>query len=481
MVIAFFIINVTASRKNKQSFAYAVYLAAMFLLLVAALLYFTKFANYRFPVRFDYVLYLFMSTIRLSVADISIIYNLGMVCIMIANLIVVAQQCRLSAKKIAVLFLPAVFYFIFNLPETYRELYLYQNKFGLEKFVKILRYSVEILVYVYMAAPLTVLCKKFKETRLVKKKKNIFLNICMLAVMDFFITGFFFLGVFSPISNINISLFKLPSESIGINNFTLIPLSVLAALTIAMFFAIMSAPRVYTAFAKQKIIDRNMRHFNKSNYMLPHTYKNKFVLINKLAKLATDYGDDVPENVRDIVTRIADISEEAYTNIEKVFSAMKPITLIEGDVDIAECVNDAVKSAAVPSSIKLEIANDVPENTLISADKEHLCESLLNIILNCIDALDGRDEPTIRIHLYECEKHLFIEIYDNGCGIEKKDLKAIFNPLFSTKTGGKNYGMGLTYVKKVINAQLGDIYVKSVKNHYTMFRIVFPINDEVKE
>lgn len=480
VLIMFFIISMISNKKI-NSLAYTVYILSMFFMLAAALLYFVKFANYRFPIKIDYMMYLLMSSFTMSVYEISVIYNLGVVCIMLANIILLRDLCKLSAAKVICLTLPVIIYFVFNLPQVCRELYLYETIYGAYGIIKFLRYAVEAFIYVYMLIPLCVYVKKYRTTRLEKNEKSIILNMCSLVIIDAFMVVFFFWGVFSPISNVNISLFKLPVKSIEINNFTMIPLSVLIILIVVLSLVVISAPKLRNTLAKQKTISRNMRYFNKSNYMISHTYKNKFVLINKLGKFAQTYDDDIPAELGDIIKQIIEVSEAAYTDIERMSSVMKPIYLIESDVNVLDCINSAVQSAKISDNIKLSMNIEIPSNITISGDAEHLKEAFLNLISNSVDALEGRSDPTIIIKLYECEKHLFIEIYDNGCGIEKKDIKFLFNSFFSTKTGGGNCGMGLTYVKKVINAHMGDIYVKSVKNSYTMFRIVFPINDEVNE
>ncbi len=69
---------------------------------------------------------------------------------------------------------------------------------------------------------------------------------------------------------------------------------------------------------------------------------------------------------------------------------------------------------------------------------------------------------------------LFINITDNGIGIKNYYVTKIFNPLFSSKSGGKNFGVGLTYAKRIVEAHGGSISVKSKFSKYTTIQITLP-------
>lgn len=67
----------------------------------------------------------------------------------------------------------------------------------------------------------------------------------------------------------------------------------------------------------------------------------------------------------------------------------------------------------------------------------------------------------------------YLTIADNGCGMDEKTLSRIFEPYYTTKANGT--GLGMTMVYKIIKEFQGDINVKSVEGHGTVFSIMIPV------
>lgn len=111
------------------------------------------------------------------------------------------------------------------------------------------------------------------------------------------------------------------------------------------------------------------------------------------------------------------------------------------------------------------------DDIFLNIDKDLTIQAVLNIIRNAAQAVAKTKNPKISISGYTKNNYTFIEIHDNGDGIDTEDLENIFIPFFTTKNGGS--GIGLTIAKQLIISQGGSIEVQSVKNIMTTVLIKF--------
>jgi len=90
--------------------------------------------------------------------------------------------------------------------------------------------------------------------------------------------------------------------------------------------------------------------------------------------------------------------------------------------------------------------------------------------------------PQITISTVNRKNTIEITVKDNGIGIDTKDLPMIFDKYYRVSTGNvhnvKGFGLGLTYVKKLIEQYKGKIEVLSSKNSGTLFTITLPLENE---
>ena len=72
-------------------------------------------------------------------------------------------------------------------------------------------------------------------------------------------------------------------------------------------------------------------------------------------------------------------------------------------------------------------------------------------------------------------EHVFICFEDNGIGMNSKTKKSMFKPFYSTKSFVQNWGIGLSYVEKIVKMHSGNISIKSAKNKGTSFYVLLPL------
>ena len=107
----------------------------------------------------------------------------------------------------------------------------------------------------------------------------------------------------------------------------------------------------------------------------------------------------------------------------------------------------------------------------MNLDPERMRQVITNLIQNSIQAV-GK-EGNIYIETKKHEKYVALRIKDNGAGISPDDLEKIFEPLYTTRARG--VGLGLSNVKRVIEAHGGKINVESKLHVGTMMEIILNI------
>ncbi len=122
------------------------------------------------------------------------------------------------------------------------------------------------------------------------------------------------------------------------------------------------------------------------------------------------------------------------------------------------------------------------ENVIIDNFENELNQVLLNILSNSKDALKNikEDERYINIKAYKKEENIFIEIVDNGGGIEKEILSKVFEPYFTTKHQSQGTGLGLYMTHNILTDSIGgNITIENCSfNDYekcTKVTIIIPI------
>lgn len=186
------------------------------------------------------------------------------------------------------------------------------------------------------------------------------------------------------------------------------------------------------------------------------------------------FGDKTIEEVKPMISRISEtlIREiDSLNNIANDFSKFaRPITEDFAVIDL----NDSVTSILnlYKHDRRLYLWADLSEQSLpIYAAPEEVKRVLLNLVKNAMEALPEGGIVVIRTYSYR--DHAYVEVVDNGSGIQE-DLKSrIFIPNFSTKSTGT--GLGLAICKKVVEAHKGHIEFASAQGMGTTFTIRFPL------
>ncbi len=119
------------------------------------------------------------------------------------------------------------------------------------------------------------------------------------------------------------------------------------------------------------------------------------------------------------------------------------------------------------------------ENDFIDADEVHFSNLINNLIDNAIKYSKEDQPPMIKITTESTAKSFVIVIEDNGIGMNKETVKRVFEKFYRAHTGNihnvKGFGLGLSYVKTMVEAHGGDIKVDSVLGKGSTFTLEFPL------
>ena len=142
------------------------------------------------------------------------------------------------------------------------------------------------------------------------------------------------------------------------------------------------------------------------------------------------------------------------------------------EVNIIQLLEGIANLYGQQDNIETNFFSDTDE-AIILADKDQLLRIFNNITKNAVQAIPEEEHGLININLSKTETDYLISIHDNGEGIGPDKQSKIFQPNFTTKTGGT--GLGLSMVKNIITSMGGEIWFESESGGGTTFFVKLPI------
>jgi two-component system, OmpR family, phosphate regulon sensor histidine kinase PhoR len=263
------------------------------------------------------------------------------------------------------------------------------------------------------------------------------------------------------------------------NMTTVLSSSVLLIMIVTLCFGI----AIFTIIRQKKLSEMTTDFINN----MTHEFKTPVSTIALACEMMQD--SDIRRNEQ-LLARylliVKDENERLGMQVEKV---LQIAALEKGDfklriqpIDIHEVIDRAIQNIA----IQIENRNGLiqtefkAEKSMIEADEMHV----MNMVTNLLDNANkySPDVPDITVLTENSDKGVILTISDRGQGIAQETISKVFDKFYRVPTGNvhnvKGFGLGLSYVKTMVQAHRGSISVNSELNKGTTFFIFLPFKHE---
>jgi len=235
---------------------------------------------------------------------------------------------------------------------------------------------------------------------------------------------------------------------------------------------------------------------------IAHDFNNLLTaILGNISLIDRDLNPNHP--MKDNVNRVIKASERAANLCRQMLAYSGKGHFVIQPTDLSELVKEMVELLLVSIDnnvvIKYELDDNLPK---IDADIAQIQQVVMNLITNANEAMEGKDgvlsiatgwlyadQPYLNNIIMAADlaegNYVYLEVSDNGCGMDQKTIRKIFEPFFTTKFAGR--GLGMSALQGIVRGHKGAITVYSELGRGTTFKILIPIsknnafNDQNKE
>jgi PAS domain S-box-containing protein len=228
----------------------------------------------------------------------------------------------------------------------------------------------------------------------------------------------------------------------------------------------------------------NLQRENKNIIsMIAHDMKSPLLSVQLFANQLIKKWNKLDESrINDYLNIISKEGEKLNTLIDEFldFSLVRNglISMDFKSVDLRKLIDELYNIYLVKAKQQnIKITKECSFDNEIICDASRLNRVLTNLLDNAIKF--SKEDAYINIKAYKDKDSIKIEIEDNGIGIPREELHSIFHPFIRGKKASDKdgYGVGLAYVKTVIEKHNGSVSVKSKPGKGTTFTIKLPVDE----
>ncbi len=229
---------------------------------------------------------------------------------------------------------------------------------------------------------------------------------------------------------------------------------------------------------------------------IAHDFNNLLTAILGNAGLARRrVGDASP--IAENLHHIEEASERAADLCRQMLAYSGKGKFVVLPINLSDLVGEIIKLLHISISKNVSLRTDLDVSLPpIEADKAQMQQVIMNLVINASEAID-QDDGNIVIHTgimdadisylktthiddpLPAGRYVFLEISDDGCGMDKTTRKKLFDPFFTTKFTGR--GLGMSAILGIVRGHHGAIKVYSEPGKGTTFKLLFPIASETAQ
>ncbi|MBB5622017.1 nitrogen fixation/metabolism regulation signal transduction histidine kinase [Pedobacter cryoconitis] len=231
---------------------------------------------------------------------------------------------------------------------------------------------------------------------------------------------------------------------------------------------------------KDEIEQKEIEAWNRLIGVISHEILNSITPISSLSDtinaMVSDKDSLNKEELEDLKPAIQAIKRRSIGLLDFVkdyrLIAELPTPELESHSigEILQHIQILMQPFASAKNVKLSVGQTSSKIT-VNVDLKLVEQALINLITNSIHALEDINNPQIEIDYRLEQNKLFIDVTDNGKGIEPELAEKIFVPFFTTRKNGS--GIGLTITRNIMKMHYGNLEVSSIPHEKTIFSLVF--------
>ena len=219
---------------------------------------------------------------------------------------------------------------------------------------------------------------------------------------------------------------------------------------------------------------------------MTHELKTPISTISLASQMLRDSSVSLSKSTVDHISGVIfDESKRLSNQVEKV---LQMAVFNEGKLKLKFTQIDLNKLAeTVASNFEIRVSNEngelktnlQAENPYIKGDEVHITNVFFNLLDNAVKY--SKSNPQIELSTENKNGWVIVQVKDNGIGIPKEHQLQIFERFYRVPTGNihnvKGFGLGLSYVKHIVDVHNGKIKVDSALGKGTRFRLYFPLKN----